>query len=138
MNFERKLQSVTEKEIEILKEAIVAKREFISQSEMGWSEKERGVGICDAVIGKIESASQPKLDVLITSKDLFQIVSLAKRGYHDLHADIHISNKKVEQNDFRHISLANAVILWLNEKNLLKRLVIFDYTDHSCQYEETD
>jgi hypothetical protein len=83
-------------------------------------------------------STEPKEEFLISAKDLAFIVAQAKTEYVHLPGDLHISNQKVEEKDFKHISLANAVIMWLNSKGLLNKLVKFDYTDQSSQYEETD
>ncbi len=77
-------------------------------------------------------------EISITAKDLFLIISLAKDQYKLLPNGLHISGKLVEENDFKHIALANAVIMWLNRNGALKKLAKFDYTDHSAQYEESE
>ena len=90
------------------------------------------------VHNKVLDAMKPKSEVPITDKDLFFIKSLAKGEYRDLPADLHISNKKVEESDFVHISLVAATISWLNGKNLLKNIATFDFTDHSSEFEGSD
>ena len=77
-------------------------------------------------------------ELVITYKDLFHLVSLAKGQYLLLPNDLHISDVRVEENDYKHIALANAVIMWLNNKNALNKIARFDYTDKSCQYEEQE
>lgn len=74
-------------------------------------------------------------DLLITAKDLAEIKSLAIKEYRNLPMTVIISNKVMEQKDLSHISLANALILWLSSKGALSRLAKFDYTDRSFDYE---
>jgi hypothetical protein len=132
------LLELTEKEAELLAKVIVAKEEDVNCSNAGFSEKERVTKLCGSIVKKVLDAQQTQKDTYITSKDLFHIISLAKSEYPKLVGDLHLSNKKVEECDFKHISLATAVILWLNGNKLLKRLVRFDFTDNSCQYEEIE
>lgn len=94
----------------------------------------RAANVCDKMI----AATKPQSDHPIAIKDLFFIKSLAKDEYHKLRGDLHISNKKVEETDFMHISLVSATIMWLNSRNCLKRLATFDFTDHSSEFEEMD
>jgi|ERR1035437_4826517 hypothetical protein len=132
------LLELTQKEVDFLKEVIALEKESVSKSSSRFTEKQRKTDICDSFLAKVELASQPKSDLPITSDDLFLIVSSAKQKFIGLPSDLYISNKKIEESDFKHIALANAVIMWLNNKDLLKRLVGFDYTDKSYQYETTE
>lgn len=132
------LLELTEKEIDFLKEVISLEKESVAKSDARFAEKQRKTSICDSFLAKVELASQPKEDLFIGHNDLFLIISSAKQKYLALPANLFISNKIVEENDFKHIALANAVIMWLNSKNLLKRLVGFDYTDKQYQYETTE
>jgi hypothetical protein len=135
------LLELTEKEAEIVKQALNKEKahwENSSPKEISRSLIDNNLSICENVFKKINFAFEPQLDVLITSNQLFGIISSAKDEYHKLVPNLHISNKIVDQNDLKHISLANAFILWLNGNKLLKRLVKFDYTDNSCQYEENE
>lgn len=86
----------------------------------------------------VENTEYDFESVVITKNDLALIVSMAKDNYKTLHGDLHVSNKKVEQNSFLHISLVNATISWLNSKNLLKGLASFDYTDHCNDFESLE
>jgi hypothetical protein len=92
--------------------------------------------VCKSIIEKITKSKSPKKDVLITMKDLSTIKSMAVDNYNHMSPNLQISNKKVDKKDFVHISLANAFISWLNNKQLLKNLVAFDCTDDSAEYEE--
>ena len=78
--------------------------------------------------------NKPK-DLLITAKDLFDIKGLAKDVYKNIPTNLHISNKKLDEDDFVHYSLANALILWLNKNKALNTNVSFDITDHSGDFE---
>lgn len=135
------LVELTEKEVEVIQNGIIKERYSISETdpmEIPRTSLEKSMEACHSVWAKLDEAKQGKPDLLITSKDLFYIKSLAKNEYLNLRSDLHISNKIVEQEDFVHISLANALIMWLNGNKLLKRLAKFDFTDHSSQYEEMD
>jgi hypothetical protein len=74
----------------------------------------------------------------IKAKDLFSIVSMSKQEIVRLPSNLHISDQKVEECDYRHIAVANSLIVWLNKNNALKELVEFDFTDHSCDYESNE
>lgn len=134
------LLELTEKEFEMVQLAVGTA--FIANSEAYDTNKQevnrKRMDTYNAVLSKLELSSKPKEDVLITSKDLSHLKSLAKGEYHRLPGNLQISNKTVEQEDFVHISLANAVVMWLNSKDLLKRVARFDYTDDSFEYEESE
>ena len=134
------LLELTEKEFLTVHLAVnvLCKASTVLHEERKQETDRKNIEVCNSVLEKLDLAHESQEAVLITSKDFFDLMSLTKLEYHRLHADLHISNKKVEESDFKHISLARAVIMWLNGKNLLKRLVKFDYTDQSSQYEETE
>lgn len=111
---------------------------WLNYNGSGYAEKEKYSNLLKSVAKKTEDGLKPKVDVLITDKDLFYIKSLANNEYKKLPNETQLSNKPVEQKDLVHIALANAIIMWLNGKNLLKQLARFDHTDSSCQYEETE
>jgi hypothetical protein len=135
------LLELTESEVEMIQSGIQKERSSwlekniteVSETLMG-----NNVRHCDSVLNKIGEASKPQKDVLIGSNDLFLIISNAKNEYGKIRGDLRISNKSVEEKYFIHIALANSMIMWLNGKNLLKRLAKFDYTDHSYEFEETE
>ena len=134
------LLELTEKEFAMVDLAISGlwKASSVLYEENKQETDRKNMEACNSVITKLDLTYEPQEAILITSKDFFDLMSLTKLEYHRLTADLHLSNKKVEENDFKHISLASALIMWLNGKNLLKRLVKFDYTDQSSQYEETE
>lgn len=125
----------TEEEVEFINKAILREQSAWDQNEGDHNDQINKIYRCRDILDKILLASLPKTDFLITFKDLNHIISLAKTEYHNLRGDLHISNKRVEESDFKHISLANALVMWLNSNSLLKRLAKFDYTDTSHQYE---
>ena len=96
------------------------------------------ISVLESASAKIAAAFEPRQDTIISSNDLALIVSTAMGDYKTLHGDLHISNKKVEQKSFVHISLVNAAISWLNSKNLLKGLARFDYTDCSNEFDSLE
>lgn len=135
------LLELTEKEAEIVGNALIKERShWVEQDllEVGGTVIENNVNLCHKVWAKIDLASQPQHEEVITFNDLFHLISMAKDQYHRLPIGLHISNKEIEQKHYVHISLANALIMWLNEKGLMKRLASFDYTDKSTQYETTE
>jgi len=132
------LLELTEKEVETIHEFMEVGWLNYPHSDRSHAERERLSSLCQSVASKLREALKPKEDALITSKDLFHLKDLAKSEYRKLPGSTQISNQNVEQKDLVHISLANAVISWLNGKNLLKKPVRFDYTDNSCQYEENE
>lgn len=85
----------------------------------------------------IEAHTEPE-PLKITLNDLFLIKSAANAEYQRLPTNLHISNKAVESSDLVHIALANALIMWLNGKHVLKKLAGFDYTDLSAEYESME
>src|ERR1700688_1027064 len=134
------LLELTEKEGDFINKDISVKREVWSKSQdsTGYENRMNLIKTCDILLAKLESASQPQKEVLIVPKDLSYLISLAKNQYKYLSSDIHISGKKVEESDFKHISLAQAVIMWLNSQNLLKREVKFNFTDNSYEYDSIE
>lgn len=85
----------------------------------------------------VDAHTEPE-PLKITHNDLFLIKSAANAEYQRLSTNLHISNKRVDSCDFVHIALANSLIMWLNGKNLLKRLAGFDYTDLSAEFESIE
>jgi hypothetical protein len=132
------LLELTPKEAEFIREVIALEIGHVAESKVEWAEKERKTGICNSFLKKVDRASEPSRDEVITAKELYLLISQAKREYLSLPSDMHVSGKRVDKQDLVHVAVANALILWLNGKNLLKRLVKFDITDQSGQYEETD
>lgn len=106
--------------------------------DVSFEEKEKQSNICKSVTKKFIDSLKSKKDEVITFKDLQNIKCVASDQYLKLGATLQISNKKVDNKDFVHISLANALLMWLNSKNLLKRLARFDVTDDSYEYEEVE
>ncbi len=126
------LLELTEQEAEAIQRTISLEND----EGFTFSERERRLHVQESVLAKIKLALQAQPEVLITSKDLFSIVDLAKSEYRNLPDNLCISNKMVEQSDLPKISLAKALIMWLNSRSLLKNLVSFDFTDTSSDFEE--
>lgn len=133
------LVELTEKELNLLQNALIKEKYYWGDNkESDSSVIEDKTTLCNRIWSKLDSAHIAPPDALISIKDLFYMISTAKDQYCKLPSDLNISNKKVDEGDFKHISLANSVLVWLNSNNLLKRLVRFDYTDKSSQYEEME
>jgi hypothetical protein len=128
---------LTSEEAEMIKSALELDRTLCVAPAVS-ATLQRKIDSLDAILSKINLASQVQEPVVITHKNLLHVISMAKTEYQALHGDLHISNEKVLSAHFVHISLANALISWFNSKNMLKRLARFDYTDNSYQYETTE
>lgn len=87
---------------------------------------------------KLIAAHTPTEPLKISENELFLLKSAANAEYQRLPTNLHISNKRVDTQDLVHIALANALIMWLNGKNVLKRLAQFDYTDLSSEFESME
>jgi len=70
-----------------------------------------------------------KLEHVVNSGDLFDIIATAKGNFFKLKLPMQISSKKIENGDLTHIALIESVISYLNSMNLLKKLVKLDYRD---------
>jgi len=132
------LLELTTKEAEFIREVIALEKNSVTNSKLEWAEKERKTGICNSFLAKVDHASEPQKDVMITANDLFLLISQAKREYLSLNSGLHISGIEVDKKDLPHISVTNALLLFLNGENLLKKMVRFDITDQSGQYEELE
>lgn len=133
------LLELTEKELKILESALIKEKVYWEDADPKQISRtliENNKIVCNTLWSKLDESKQSKNDVLITFKDLSHIKSVAMDNYNDIPMNLQISNKKVEQKDFVHISLASSLISWLNNKQLLKNLVRFDYTDDSAEFEE--
>lgn len=129
---------LTEKELKALQTATITEQLNIVQGPLLPTEKEKALQLIGKVSDKLILAHFPPEDVLITSADLFFLVDSSIKEYRLLRGDSTLSGKRVEESDFKHISLANAVIMWLNSHRLLKKHVRFDMTDDSFEYEVTE
>lgn len=74
----------------------------------------------------------------VTKHDLYQLISDAKSQYVNLPLNPEISGKRVDKTDLTSIAVMEAFILYLNKNNLLKKLVKFDYTDSSHEYNDSN
>lgn len=132
---------LTSKEIELLRDASIKEKaswEDKSKEEVSRTTREDKLTVCNSVWAKLDDAEREKPDHVITMQDLYFMVSQAKAEFVRLPADLHISRKRVEQSDLKHISLAMSVIGWLNSRQALKKLANFEFTDHSYEYEESE
>ncbi len=135
------LLELTEKEAEVVRNAVARESNYWCDEcpkDTSRTLKENMTNSCQSITGKLYEASLPREHFPITSNGLFHILSMAKNEFLRLPAELYLTNKKVEENEFVHISVATALIMWLNKEGLLKKLAVFDYTDHSCDYEEMD
>ncbi len=69
-----------------------------------------------------------KLEHLINSRDMHDIISTSKNNYTHFHLPLHITKKQVEGTDLPHVAVIESLLSYLNKMNLLKKLVKFDYT----------
>ena len=72
----------------------------------------------------------------LTEKEF--IKSLAVKEFNNLSVPMSLSNTQVDQKDLVHVALIKSLLMWLNGNNLLKKVVQFDTTDDSTQYESIE
>ncbi len=130
------LLELTEKEVEFVRNALILARSQWDVEKRDYDDHQINADRANVILEKLENSLKPKVDVPITYRDLFRMIDMAKTEYLNLPDDLHISNKRIEKKDLVHIAVAKSAISWLNSKNLLKRLAVFDNTDKSCEYEE--
>lgn len=70
-----------------------------------------------------------KLEHLVNSGDLHDILSGAKSNYTNKRLPVRITRKQLDSSEATHISVLESFISYLNKMNLLKKLVKFDYTE---------
>lgn len=70
-----------------------------------------------------------KLEHVITSSDLFNIVSESKVQYTKFRLPMKITKRQVDSSDLPHVAMIESALSYLNRMNLLKRLVKFDITE---------
>lgn len=70
-----------------------------------------------------------KLDHVVNSNDLFDIISIAKSNYNKQNSNLFVTKKKLDSNEAIHVSLIESFIAYMNKNSLLKRLVKFDYRE---------
>ena len=79
-----------------------------------------------------------KLEHVVNSGDLFEILSVAKNNYTRMPNPVMITTKQAAPGELIHISVIESFISYLNKMNLLKKLVKFDYTDDANEFETHD
>lgn len=121
------LLELTEEELNIIKKAIITEHKLDEQ--LLFNEKQKKERLCLSTLTKIELTTLAQKDTLIKYDDFENMVSIAKQNYVRLGTEVFLSNKKVEENYFVYLCFLEAFTSWLNEKNLLKRLARFDFTD---------
>lgn len=70
-----------------------------------------------------------KLEHVVNSGDLFEIMSAAKNDFSNRRVPVRVSKKQVDSGDVTQISVMEAFIGYLNKMHLLKKKVRFDYTE---------
>jgi len=70
-----------------------------------------------------------KLEHVINSHDLFDIMSGAKQNYSHRARPVRVSRKQVDPGETTAISIIESFISYLNKMHLLKKSVKIDYTD---------
>lgn len=92
----------------------------------------------DRLINRVRSAPAYDNPIVFGYRDLSMVTSNASKILVDMSMDKNLSGKKLEQQECVKIAIANALFMWLNGENNLKRIVGFDFIDDSCQYESDD
>jgi hypothetical protein len=70
-----------------------------------------------------------KLDHMVTSHDLFDIMSGAKQHYSQRALPFRVSRKQVDSGEATSVSIIESFVSYLNKMHLLKKAVKIDYTD---------
>lgn len=70
-----------------------------------------------------------KLEHVINSYDLTNIICFSKVEYTKLRLPMKITRRQVDNSDLPHVAMIEAVISYLNKNHLLKKLVKFDITE---------
>lgn len=70
-----------------------------------------------------------KLDYVLTYHDFFDIVSSAKQRYPQLKTPMMISKRDINGHDLAHVALIESIVSFLYSRELLKKMIKFDYTD---------
>lgn len=70
-----------------------------------------------------------KITHVIQKHDFTNIISQASSNMSNLKINLHISGKKVDQYEEKHVAMIESVISYMNRNELLKRPVEFNYTD---------
>lgn len=70
-----------------------------------------------------------KLDHLVNYYDFHYIVSCAKSNYLQIKTPALISRKHLSPHETAHVAMIQAVVGYLNQKGLLRKLIKFDFTE---------
>lgn len=70
-----------------------------------------------------------KLEHVITSNDFFNLINNSKVEYAKLKLPVKISKRQVDSSEAPHVAMMNSVLSYLNQNDLLRRLVRFDDRD---------
>ena len=73
--------------------------------------------------------------IVLGSKDLFDIISSTKSKFIEWPSDLYLSSKKLTQEEISKLALASSFVMWLNQQGNLRRIVDFDLTDMSYEFE---
>lgn len=92
----------------------------------------------DRLINKIKASPAYDNPIVFGYRDLSLVTSNAAAMLVDMSLDKNLSGKKLEQQECVKIALANALFMWLNGENNLKRIVGFDFIDDAYKYESDD
>jgi len=72
---------------------------------------------------------------LLDKKDLYMIVCNAKKNMLDFNLPIYVTQNQVEQGEIPSLAMLESVLMTLNSKGLLNRIVKVDYTDPACEHD---
>lgn len=70
-----------------------------------------------------------KLEHVINSKDLYDIIGMAKSNYTNFRLPLHVTRRRVDTGELPQVAMVESVLSYLSKMNLLKKLVKFDYTE---------
>lgn len=71
----------------------------------------------------------------INQKDFQLVISMASHRMFKMKMPVHVSHKRIDMTDSRHVAFIEAVIGYFNSGGLLKREVGFDFTTDEYDFE---
>lgn len=98
----------------------------------------REIGYYESLIKRVNATPAYNEPIVFGYSDLSLVRSMASSYYVDMKLDKNLSGTKLEKQENSHLALANAVFMWLNKEQNLKRNVLFDFVDDTYEFESHD
>lgn len=134
------LVELTDEEYGVIKSSILEKWAISAKNyeKDSFEIDRKNNDLCSNVLVKLDIANLDKDDVVLKMKDLLDIKSLAVTEFNALSLPLFISKIRVEQRDIVNIAFIRSLVMWLNNRNLLKTLIRLDFTDDSVEYDSIE